>query len=165
MENVLFFFKVKHNDSQWCIAISYLQWIVISMVYSTRLEVFQCPGRKNIKKIEEKRKKKNHRIWTDFKPVYRAWLLITWSRLVEMKIYPVLQGPLAVLWLLHKFCLAITCKKLHPGKAESLFCTAGIPLCRDRISFRFYPPPNYFPVLPPIYKIWNMLHHDTVERV
>ena len=51
-------FKVKHNDSQWCFAISYLQWIVISIAYSTRLEVFQCPGRKNIKKIEEKRKKK-----------------------------------------------------------------------------------------------------------
>ena len=26
---------------------------------------------------------------------------------------------------------AITCKKFHPGKTGSLFCTAGIPLCQD----------------------------------
>ena len=29
--------------------------------------------------------------------------------------------------------LAITCEKCHPGKVESLFCTAGISLCRDEI--------------------------------
>ena len=50
------FFKTKHNDSQYCCAISYLQWIVIYI--ACPLEVFQRPGRLNIKKIEEKRKKK-----------------------------------------------------------------------------------------------------------
>ena len=51
------FFKVKHKDSQYCCAISYLQWIVIYI--ACPLEVFQCPGRLNIKKIEEKRKTKS----------------------------------------------------------------------------------------------------------
>ena len=45
-------FKVKHNDN----AISYLHWIANSIACSARLEVFHCPERKNIKKIEEKRK-------------------------------------------------------------------------------------------------------------
>ena len=53
--------KVKHNGSQYCCAISYLYWIVISINCSTRLKVFQYPERKNIKKIEEKRKKKIYR--------------------------------------------------------------------------------------------------------
>ena len=51
------FFKVKHKDSQYCCAISYLQWIVIYI--ACQLEVFQCPGRFNIKKIEEKRQTKS----------------------------------------------------------------------------------------------------------
>ena len=63
-------FKVKHNDSQWCCAISYLHWIVISIACSTRLEVFQCPEKKNIKK-KKKRKEKNHQIWRDFNTIYR----------------------------------------------------------------------------------------------
>ena len=48
----------------------------------------------------------------------------------------------AVLQTLHKLHPAITCKKFHPGKTGSLFCFAGIPLCRDD-SFpynRFSPP-------------------------
>ena len=28
---------------------------------------------------------------------------------------------------------AITCEKFRPGRAGSLFCTTGIPLCRDEI--------------------------------
>ena len=40
--------------------ISYLTWIVISIAFSTRLEVFQCPKRKNIKKLEEKKEEENH---------------------------------------------------------------------------------------------------------
>ena len=56
------FFKLKYNDSQWCCYISYLQWIVISVGCSTRLEVFQCHVRENIKKIEEKRKKKTTKL-------------------------------------------------------------------------------------------------------
>ena len=48
-----------------------MNWIVISIAYSTRLEVFQCPERKNIKKIEEKKEAENHQIWIDFKPIYR----------------------------------------------------------------------------------------------
>ena len=37
---------------------------------------------------------------------------------------------------------AITCKKFRPDKMGSLFCTAGIPLCRDEIfpCNRFSPP-------------------------
>ena len=31
----------------------------------------------------------------------------------------------AVLQILHYLYLAITCKKFHPGKVGSLFCTAG----------------------------------------
>ena len=60
-------FKVKHNDN----AISYLHWIANSIACSTRLEVFQCPERKNIKKIEEKKEEGNHKIWIDFKPINR----------------------------------------------------------------------------------------------
>ena len=41
-------------------------------------------------------------------------------------------GILAVLQILHKLYLVITCKKFHPSKAGYLFCTAGIPLCRDK---------------------------------
>ena len=51
-------FKVKHNDN----AISYLHWITNSIACSTRLEVFQCPERKNIKKIEEKKKQKTTKL-------------------------------------------------------------------------------------------------------
>ena len=36
-------------------------------------------------------------------------------------------------YIVHKLHSAITCKKFHPGKKGSLFCTAGIPLCRDKI--------------------------------
>ena len=54
-------FKGKHNDSQSCCAISYLYWTVISVACSTRLEVFQCPKRKNIKKIEDKEYKENRK--------------------------------------------------------------------------------------------------------
>ena len=54
-------FKGKHNDSQSCCAISYLYWTVISIACSTRLEVFQCPKRKNIKKIEDKEYKENRK--------------------------------------------------------------------------------------------------------
>ena len=39
----------------------------------------------------------------------------------------------AVLKILHKLFLAIICKKFHPGKAGSFFCTAEILLCRDKI--------------------------------
>ena len=39
----------------------------------------------------------------------------------------------AVLEILHKLYLVIKRKKFHPGKAGSLFITAGIPLCRDEI--------------------------------
>ena len=37
---------------------------------------------------------------------------------------------------------AITCERFHPGKAGSLFCTAGIPLCRYEIfpDSHFIPP-------------------------
>ena len=50
-------FKLKNNGSQYCHTISYLHWTVISIGHSTRLEVFQCPERKNIRKIVEKRRK------------------------------------------------------------------------------------------------------------
>ena len=48
----------------------------------------------------------------------------------------------AMLSTLHKLHPAITCKKFHPGKTGSLYCTAGIPLCRDEIfpCNRFSPP-------------------------
>ena len=59
-------FKVKYNGSQYCCAISHFHWIVISIACSARLEVFQCPERKNIRKTEKK--KENHQIWIDFKP-------------------------------------------------------------------------------------------------
>ena len=38
--------------------------------------------------------------------------------------------------------LEITCKKFHPGKFVSCFCTDGIPLCQDKIFAcnRFRPP-------------------------
>ena len=39
--NRFMLFKVKHNDSQQCCATSYLHRIVISIAFSTRLEVFQ----------------------------------------------------------------------------------------------------------------------------
>ena len=39
----------------------------------------------------------------------------------------------ATLKTLHKLDLAITCKTFHPDKTGSPFCTAGIPLCRDKI--------------------------------
>ena len=42
-----------------------------SSACSTILEVFQCPERKNIKKIEEKEEEESHQIWIDFKPIYR----------------------------------------------------------------------------------------------
>ena len=48
-------FKVTHNDSQSYCAISSLHSFVLSVACSTRLEVFQCPKRKNIKKTEEKK--------------------------------------------------------------------------------------------------------------
>ena len=35
-----------------CCAISYLHYIVISIACSARLEVFHCPERNNIRKIE-----------------------------------------------------------------------------------------------------------------
>ena len=35
---------------------------------------------------------------------------------------------------LHKSYFTITCEKFDPGKAGSLFCTAGIPLCCDEFS-------------------------------
>ena len=38
-----------------------------------------------------------------------------------------------VLYTLHNLHPAITCKTFHPEKTGSLFCTAGIPLCRDEI--------------------------------
>ena len=63
-------FKVKHNGSQYCCAVSHLLLIVISVACSTRLEVFQCPDRKNIRKIEEKKKEKKQ-IWIDVKKIYR----------------------------------------------------------------------------------------------
>ena len=44
-------------------AISNLHWIVISIACSTRLEIFQCPERKSIKKTEEKREGKNQQTW------------------------------------------------------------------------------------------------------
>ena len=48
----------------------------------------------------------------------------------------------AVLYILHKLYLVLRRKKLHPGKARSLFCAVGIPLCRDKIFScnRFSPP-------------------------
>ena len=51
-------------------------------------------------------------------------------------------GISAVLQTLHKLHPAITCKTFHPIKTGSLFCTAGIPLCRDEIfpCNRFSPP-------------------------
>ena len=36
--------------------------------------------------------------------------------------------------ILHKLYLAISCKRFHPGKEGSFFCTAVMPLCRDKIS-------------------------------
>ena len=37
--------------------------MVISIACSTRLEVFQCPERENIKKKEEKKEQESHQIW------------------------------------------------------------------------------------------------------
>ena len=45
-----------------CCAISYLHYIVISVACSARLEVFHCPERKNIRKIEEKRIQKTAKV-------------------------------------------------------------------------------------------------------
>ena len=39
----------------------------------------------------------------------------------------------AVLYTLHELHPAIIWKKFHPVKTGSLYCTAGIPLCRDQI--------------------------------
>ena len=52
---------------------------------------------------------------------------------VRDEILSCFTGILGVLGILHKLYLAITCKKFHPDKAGSLFCTAGIPLCRNEI--------------------------------
>ena len=52
-------YKVKLNGSQYCCAISYLHSIVISVACCTRFEVFQCPEGKNIRKLDEKKKKKS----------------------------------------------------------------------------------------------------------
>ena len=53
-----------------------------------------------------------------------------------------LAGIPALLKTLHKLHPAIKCKKFHPGKTGSLFCTTGIPYCRDEIfpCNRFSPP-------------------------
>ena len=47
-----------------------------------------------------------------------------------------------VLYTFHKSYPTITRGKFHPVKTESLFCTAGIPLCPDKIfqCSRFSPP-------------------------
>ena len=45
-------------------------------------------------------------------------------------------GISAVLLIIHKLYLAITCKKFHLVKARFLFCTAGIPLCHVIASTR-----------------------------
>ena len=39
-------------------AISYL-YLIISIAHSTRLDVFQCYKRKNVRKIEEKKEEEN----------------------------------------------------------------------------------------------------------
>ena len=114
------FFKVKHNDSQWCFSISYLQWIVISIAYSTRLDVFQCPGRKNIKKIEEKRKKKkNHRIWIDFKPIYRPWLM------ARMKFFSVFHGSRQCYKFFRNFVLRLHVKSFIPTRRNPSLVLPG----------------------------------------
>ena len=51
-------FKVKHNSKQYCCTILCFHWIVISINCSTKLKFYLCPQRKNIRKIEEKTKKK-----------------------------------------------------------------------------------------------------------
>ena len=51
--------------------ISYLHWIVISIACSTRLEVFQCLGRKDINKIAGTKDKENHHTWIDFTAIYK----------------------------------------------------------------------------------------------
>ena len=56
MKVVFALFRVKHNNSQCC-AILCLHWIVISIACTTRSEVFQCPGLKNIKKKKKGKKK------------------------------------------------------------------------------------------------------------
>ena len=114
-------FKVKHNGSQWCCAISYLHWIVISIGCSTRLEVFQCPEIKNIRKIEDKKEQENHQICIDFKPIYRP-----------QKVKQFFYGGSA---------------PKHPcwGGLQS-----PQPLLLNLARFaRLYRSPKYFPVLPP----------------
>ena len=44
-----------------------------------------------------------------------------------------LAGIPAVLQIFHKLHPAITCKTFHPGNTGSLFFTAAIPLCQDKI--------------------------------
>ena len=56
-------FKVKNNDSQYSCAISCLQWIVTSIAFSARLEVFKCPERKNMKKKESKKEESSVKRW------------------------------------------------------------------------------------------------------
>ena len=53
-----------------------------------------------------------------------------------------LAGNSAVLQTLHKLHPTITCKKFHPGKTGSFFCTPGIPIFRDEIfpCNRYGPP-------------------------
>ena len=76
----------------------------------------------------------SHEIITTPSKVYSArlrwWLHVS---VVRDEILSCFTGILAVLGILHKLYLAITCKKFHPDKAGSLFCTAGIPLCRNEI--------------------------------
>ena len=75
--------------------------------------------------------------WLFFNMTCRWWLR-------DPEILSRFAGIPAVLWTLHKLHRAITCKTFHSSKSGSLFCTAGIPLCRDEIFPRncFSPPPR-----------------------
>ena len=71
--------------------------------------------------------------------IFLKWVGITWSRLTGMKFCPVLSGSCQFQdsgipdpGTLHKLYLMITCEKFHPGKMETFFSTAGIPLCLDK---------------------------------
>ena len=56
MKSVFVFFEVKHNGSQgWAILYFYL--IVIFVARFARLDDFQCYKRKNVRKMEEKKRK------------------------------------------------------------------------------------------------------------
>ena len=57
-------------------------------------------------------------------PVNRDQILLRFARIPTEKEIP---------GSLHKLRPVITCKTFHPCKTGSLFCTAGIPLCRDVI--------------------------------